>query len=618
MFNSIKNKMMLFISCLILVLLVGSSLVTYNQSRNILEETISDAATRSAKQNAKIITQWLEEMQGKVSLLTDTDIIKSMNWKKQKSILLKLMEHQKDIESMFIADSSGKYTITAGKNGNISDRDYFQKLLKTEKPVISNVIISEATGRPVIVVGSPIFKDNQLVGMIGANINPGYMQKLVKDMKIDGYGYGWIVNSNLKTVAHPKEEYLGNKKIFDGNQSLKEVAQQMNQGKSGLAHYKLNGVGKVLAFAPIELTGWSVAMTAETNDVLSPLTSIQKSSLIVGIVAIIVGLVVAYLLATRIANPIEKAVELANKFASKDLTATKIEVDTEDEIGDLVDALNRMRDSLRDIIVSLLETIENLSAYSEELSASAQEGNATIETTNQLINDMSASIQQISASAQEVTSFAQKSTDKTQAGSENIDQTISSIDQIKETVEGTVDIINDLDSNSQEIGQIVDLINNIAEQTNLLALNAAIEAARAGSTTDGSGQGFAVVADEIRELAEETNQATEDIKELIEDTQAKSTQSLEAIEQLADITEESQDIAQQAGDVFSEIEEVSQETTVQIKETANATQNLSQNSNQVIDATEDIGNISDEITDSSQELASMAQQLQQIIDDFKV
>src|SRR6056297_2882113 len=167
---------------------------------------------------------------------------------------------------------------------------------------------------------------------------------------------------------------------------------------------------------------------------------------------------------------------------------------------------------------------------------------------------------------------------------------------------------------SNQIGEIVGLINNIAEQTNLLALNAAIEAARAGE----AGQGFAVVADEIRELAEETAKATNNISSLIKETQSQSKISLEAINEVADKTEEGQEIAQKTGEVFVEIEGSSEETAAHIEETAASTQNLAENSEEIMRASGDIKSMSDEVTHSSQELTHMAEKLQRLIEEFKI
>ncbi|MBM7556331.1 methyl-accepting chemotaxis protein [Halanaerobacter jeridensis] len=424
------------------------------------------------------------------------------------------------------------------------------------------------------------------------------------------------IQKTLKDIEQPhKELHQSAKKIIE----IKE-----NQGIQNGQGYQLaleiynNQTHESLKKVQSNFNQYQNYLTTEQernlNIAKTKVNLAQKVILISTIIAIIIGLGIALLINKRISGPINKAVNFADEIASGNLTIEAIEVKSNDEVSDLVTALTQMQDKLKKIITNLLDKTEDLSAYSQQLSAAAEEGNASIDTTKHLIEKMASSIQQISASTEEVAGFAQEANAQTETGDKNIQDTITNVNNINQLVSKAVNAIDDLDNNSEEIENIINLINSIAEQTNLLALNAAIEAARAGE----HGQGFAVVADEIRELAQETSQATDKIANLIDKTQSKTKVGLKAIREVEEKAQTGQTIAENTGEVFAEIKNASGETSAQIEETAHASQTLVKDTDEVMNAAEDIDTMSEEVSESAQELATMSQELQEEVAYFKI
>jgi len=452
-------------------------------------------------------------------------------------------------------------------------------------------------------------------GIVQIGIKPEELQELVsridigeltKRMKFGKEGYIFITDSAGDIISHPDSSLIG-KNITDYDWGQKVL-------KQGEGHflYTFNNQKKLMYFD--KYNDYIIAVTIPTAEYLGSLTYFRNIILFTTVICIILAIIIIYFIVKSIIKRINLAVNFSNEIAEGNLKVEQLKIDGGDEIAKLSTSLNKMKENLKTIIIDLLNDVEDLSAYSEELSASAEEGNATIETTNQLVEDMASSIEEISASAQQVTGLAEESNSQTQVGSRNIEDTLASMGAINQAVKDSQVAINELDSNSQEIGTIVEIIDNIAEQTNLLALNAAIEAARAGE----HGQGFAVVADEIRELATETSKAIDDINKLVKETQQKSKLSLASIKEVDVKAQEGMEVAKRTGDVFIEIQNSSEQTTAHIEQTAAATEQLAEKSDQVMVSSNDIGNMSEEITNSSQQLATMAQKLQSLVDKFKV
>ncbi|GAB6098742.1 hypothetical protein JCM16358_06210 [Halanaerocella petrolearia] len=293
--------------------------------------------------------------------------------------------------------------------------------------------------------------------------------------------------------------------------------------------------------------------------------------------------------------------------------STRLEISGKDEAG-LIKTFNQTNEQISSLILDLSKLIDRLSSYSQQLFASAQEGDSITETTLEDITDMIDSIQQISASSQEANALSNQATVETESGSNNLEEAIYQIEDINDSIEDSVSLINQLNNKSGEIEEVVNFINNVAEQTNLLALNASIEAARAGE----AGKGFAVVAEEIRDLADNTDQATDKIINLIRETQNKSEASLESILEAEKKAEVGKDVIKEATLAFDEVEEYIGETSVNIDQTSNDAQQLSVKSENIKGCTGDIRNMSQNLITSAERLANMAEKLENTIAGFSV
>ncbi len=259
-------------------------------------------------------------------------------------------------------------------------------------------------------------------------------------------------------------------------------------------------------------------------------------------------------------------------LADGDLTVTATV--TEDITGAIADSINYAIEALRNLVATINDTSEKVSGATQESRATAmhlaeaselQAQQITQATT--AIKDTARAIDGMASDAKESAEVAQRSVEIAGKGGETVRSTIQGMDTIREQIQETAKRIKRLGESSQEIGDIVELIDDIADQTNILALNAAMQAAMAGE----AGRGFAVVADEVQRLAERSSNATKQIEALVKTIQADTNEAVTSMEASTAGVVKGARLAENAGDALMEIENVSNyiaELTRKISESA--------------------------------------------------
>ncbi len=307
--------------------------------------------------------------------------------------------------------------------------------------------------------------------------------------------------------------------------------------------------------------------------------------ILLGVISAIFGLGVAFWVTRSITRPINQAVGVANALAEGDLSL-KIEVNSKDEVGLLLAAMQNMVAKLTQIISEVRSASDNLSSASEEVSATAQSLSQGASQQAASVEETSASIEQMSASIAQNTENA-KVTDG-MAGKAS-----------KEAVEGGMAVKHTVTAMKSIAGKI-GIIDDIAYQTNMLALNAAIEAARAGE----HGKGFAVVAAEVRKLAERSQVAAQEIGEL-------ASGSVDMAERAGRLLDEMVPSIQKTSDLVQEITAASEEQSSGVGQINAAMSQLNQSTQQNASASE-------ELAATAEEMSGQAEQLQSAMNFFKL
>ncbi|MBR9912222.1 MAG: chemotaxis protein [Gammaproteobacteria bacterium] len=317
--------------------------------------------------------------------------------------------------------------------------------------------------------------------------------------------------------------------------------------------------------------------------------------------------------------------ELAD-LADGDLTTAATV--TEDFTGAIADSVNYTIDQLRVLVSRINETAENVSAAAQSTQqtaihlAEASEHQAQeIAGASAAVNEMAVTIDQVSANAAESAAVAERSVSIANKGSAVVQNTINGMDTIREQIQDTSKRIKRLGESSQEIGDIVSLINDIADQTNILALNAAIQASMAGD----AGRGFAVVADEVQRLAERSAAATKQIEALVKTIQNDTNEAVTSMEQTTAEVVRGARLAEDAGVALEEIEGVSANLAELIQSISNAARqqassagHISNTMNVIQEITSQTSSGTSATAESIGNLAEMALDLRQSVAGFKL
>lgn len=424
------------------------------------------------------------------------------------------------------------------------------------------------------------------------------------------------------------------------NQTARQHADAFNQNLSDLAEYNSQKADEI--------------NTKNKNNFAKAMQIFIGIILFAAVLTTFLGWMIITRIAQRMSDVIQYLGELTKGNFANDVPQDSI-LD-KSEFGTLSKAVDAMSKNMKSLIRQLSQTSEQLAASSQEMTASAEQS-ATVSNhiataitqvasgaenqlslvygTIEIVKQMSRETQHVAENVSAVSTSAEQTAKTANEGEQAVERAINQMRVIDQKTNATVAVIGELEEKSKQIGQIVEVISTIAGQTNLLALNAAIEAARAGE----QGRGFAVVADEVRKLAEQSQTAARQIGGLISEVQQKTDNAVlfmndgktevnigtevvnGAGESFREIITMIRGISEQIQGISTAVQEVtsgSEYILVSVEEIDTESKNVAQQTGTVSTATEQQAVSMGEIAAASQVLSKMAEELQGVIQQFKV
>jgi len=345
------------------------------------------------------------------------------------------------------------------------------------------------------------------------------------------------------------------------------------------------------------------------------------------VIGIVLSLLVSIFMARLIISPIEQTINGIKDITRGDLT-NRVKIESDDEIGEIAKHFNKSIDRLYDVITRVATSSNMVSEAAHTLDKATEQMATGVEQAATQVNSVATASEEMSSTSSEIAqncAVAAKSSEKANnaavTGESIIQETVMVMTRINRRVKESSDIIKQLGSRSDQIGEVVGLINDIADQTNLLALNAAIEAARAGE----HGRGFAVVADEVRKLAERTTEATKDIGSTIKAMQLETKSAVNSMEEGVNEVVTGAAETGKSGDALRDILKQINTVTGEINQIAVAseqqtatTDEIANNIQQISLVMHDTSKMIQENADAASQLSNLSKELQKIVGIFKL
>ncbi len=582
---SIKYRLMIIFGLLTAIVVAILTTAAVKIARNAVYEKIEIHLKTKAIDAAKIIDANLEKEIYYLQMLGRTLLQNEELNYVDMAIMLEKEAKTVGLLDLYICDTAGLSYLSNGETIPVDDREYYRTAMQG-KPFVSEPYADRITGKLYLTCSVPIYHNQTIVGIIGADFDGFILSKYIKNITVGKTGEAYIISRDGHSLADKDPELVRTRyNTIEAGKTDKRLAPLSNfikkaisADEAGIDFYSWDGITKIATFAKMEHTDWTVCISAPVHEFLGTINTLRRILIILSIVMDAAALLIIFIVSLSIVKPISNVAKALKNISqgNGDLTA-RLPLTGNDEVTEVSGYFNDTIEKIRNSISSVISNTEDMSEIGQTLSSNmtetassikqisstidgvkgqvinqsngVSETSATMEKIIRTIHDLDQGINNQVEMFQNLISVIHESdrtTEQTRTilhnNDELIDELVSNSSQGKEVIASSEHDVKKILEESGSLLEASEIIQNIASQTNLLAMNAAIEAAHAGD----AGKGFAVVADEIRKLAEESSSQGKVI------TTALKTLSAE----IEKVSESSTNIGETFMSIFAKVNEV--------------------------------------------------------------